>query len=162
MYKPLLPIGIFSRSDLGSSVLMASTSAESERIFCWTRSPRSYTHYKYTSSHSLYFSTLLKVCSSNSGQIINLLSREKMIVIEPENCKISKQKLSLKLGLQALYRSHLRRFIVNEMITDYSFDVCVCPCSLLSKQEFQRKGGVVIVKQAGRSRPAVWRTRSAT
>ncbi|XP_077057457.1 uncharacterized protein LOC143710389 isoform X1 [Siphateles boraxobius] len=41
------------RSDLGSTVLMACTPAESERLFCRTTSPRRYTPYDYPEVNSV-------------------------------------------------------------------------------------------------------------
>ncbi len=46
-----------------------------------------------------------------------------MIVIKPEKCKINEQNIFLKLGLLNIRSLTPKAFIVNEMITDNSFDV---------------------------------------
>ncbi len=52
----------------------------------------------------------------------NAGSRKNLIMIKPEKCKINEQKQFLKLGLLNI-RSLTPKVIVNEMITDNSFDV---------------------------------------
>ncbi len=44
-------------------------------------------------------------------------------MIKPEKCKINEQKLFLKLGLLNIRSLTPKAFIVNEIITDNSFDV---------------------------------------
>ncbi len=46
-----------------------------------------------------------------------------LIVIKPEKCKINEQKSFLKLGLLNITSLTPKAVIVNEMITDNSFDV---------------------------------------
>ncbi len=46
-----------------------------------------------------------------------------LIVIKPEKCKINEQKSFLKLGLPNITSLTPKAVIVNEMITDSSFDV---------------------------------------
>ncbi len=53
----------------------------------------------------------------------NTGSRKNLIVIKPEKCKINEQKLFLKLGLLNIRSLTPKAVIVNEMITDNSFDV---------------------------------------
>ncbi len=53
----------------------------------------------------------------------NAGSRTNLIVIKPEKCKINEQKLFLKLGLLNIRSLTPKAFIVNEIITDNSFDV---------------------------------------
>ncbi len=55
----------------------------------------------------------------NTGSRKNLI----VIVIKPEKCKINEQKQFLKLGLQNIRSLTPKAVIVNEMITDNSFDV---------------------------------------
>ncbi len=53
----------------------------------------------------------------------NAGSRTNLIVIKPEKCKINEQKQSLKLGLLNIRSLTPKAVIVNEIITDNSFDV---------------------------------------
>ncbi len=53
----------------------------------------------------------------------NAGSRTNLIVIKPEKCKINEQKLFLKLGLLNIRSLTPKAVIVNEIITDNSFDV---------------------------------------
>ncbi len=53
----------------------------------------------------------------------NAGSRTNLIVIKPEKCKINEQKQFLKLGLLNIRSLTPKAVIVNEMITDNSFDV---------------------------------------
>ncbi len=53
----------------------------------------------------------------------NTGSRKNLIVIKPEKCKINEQNLFLKLGLLNIRSLTPKAVIVNEMITDNSFDV---------------------------------------
>ncbi len=53
----------------------------------------------------------------------NAGSRKNLILIKPEKCKINEQKLFLKLGLLNIRSLTPKAVIVNEMITDNSFDV---------------------------------------
>ncbi len=53
----------------------------------------------------------------------NAGSRKNLIVIKPEKCKINEQKTFLKLGLLNIRSLTPKAVIVNEMITDNSFDV---------------------------------------
>ncbi len=53
----------------------------------------------------------------------NAGSRKNLIVIKPEKCKINEQKLFLKLGLLNIRSLTPKAVIVNEMITNNSFDV---------------------------------------
>ncbi len=53
----------------------------------------------------------------------NAGSRKNLIVIKPEKCKINEQKQFLKLGLLNIRSLTPKAVIVNEMITDNSFDV---------------------------------------
>ncbi len=54
---------------------------------------------------------------------LNAGSRTNLIVIKPEKCKINEQKLFLKLGLLNIRSLTPKAVIVNEIITDNSFDV---------------------------------------
>ncbi len=54
---------------------------------------------------------------------LNAGSRKNLIVIKPEKCKINEQKHFLKLGLLNIRPLTPNAVIVNEMITDNSFDV---------------------------------------
>ncbi len=58
-----------------------------------------------------------------SKYTFNAGSRINLIVIKPEKCKINKQKLFLKLGLLNIRSLTPKAVIVNEIITDNSFDV---------------------------------------
>ncbi len=49
--------------------------------------------------------------------------KNNLIVIEPEKYKINEQKLFLKLGIQNMRSLTPKAVIVNEIITDNSFDV---------------------------------------
>ncbi len=53
----------------------------------------------------------------------NAGSRKNLIVIKPEKCKINEQTFFLKLGLLNIRSLTPKAVIVNEMITDNSFDV---------------------------------------
>ncbi len=53
----------------------------------------------------------------------NAGSTKNLIVIKPEKCKINEQKQFLKLGLLNIRSLTPKAVIVNEMITDNSFDV---------------------------------------
>ncbi len=53
----------------------------------------------------------------------NAGSRKNLIVIKPEKCKINEQKTFLKLGLLNIQSLTPKEVIVNEIITDNSFDV---------------------------------------
>ncbi len=53
----------------------------------------------------------------------NAGSRKNLIVIKPEKCKINEQKQFLKLGLLNIRSLIPKAVIVNEIITDNSFDV---------------------------------------
>ncbi len=53
----------------------------------------------------------------------NAGSRTNLIVIKPEKCKINEQKQFLKLGLLNIRSLTPKAVIVNEIITDNSFDV---------------------------------------
>ncbi len=53
----------------------------------------------------------------------NAGSRKNLIVIKPEKCKLKEQKLFLKLGLLNIRSLTPKAVIVNEVITDNSFDV---------------------------------------
>ncbi len=53
----------------------------------------------------------------------NAGSRTNLIVIKPEKCKINEQKCFLKLGLLNIRSLTPKAVIVNEIITDNSFDV---------------------------------------
>ncbi len=52
----------------------------------------------------------------------NAGSRTNLIVIKPEKCKINEQKLFVKLGLLNIRSLTPKAVIVNEIITDNSFD----------------------------------------
>ncbi len=54
---------------------------------------------------------------------LNAGSRTNLIVIKPEKCKINEQKQFLKLGLLNIRSLTPKAVIVNEIITDNSFDV---------------------------------------
>ncbi len=54
---------------------------------------------------------------------MNAGSRTNLIVIKPEKCKINEQKQFLKLGLLNIRSLTPKAVIVNEIITDNSFDV---------------------------------------
>ncbi len=58
-----------------------------------------------------------------SKYTFNAWSRKNLIVIKPEKCKINEQKFFLKLGLLNIRSLTPKAVIVNEMITDNSFDV---------------------------------------
>ncbi len=134
-------IGIFSGSVLGYFVLMACIPAESVRNSCQTTSPgRSIWLVSQFSniSYDDFCSTHLNdkgTCSVQSIQTVsvprivsskykfNAGSRTNLIVIKPEKCKINEQKQFLKLGLLNIRSLTPKAVIVNEIITDNSFDV---------------------------------------
>ena len=53
----------------------------------------------------------------------NVGSRKNLIVIKPEKCKVNEQKQFLKFGLINIRSLAPKAVIVNEMITDNSFDL---------------------------------------
>ncbi len=59
----------------------------------------------------------------SSKYTFNAGSRTNLIVIKPEKCKINEQKQFLKLGLLNIRSLTPKAVIVNEIITDNSFDV---------------------------------------
>ncbi len=58
-----------------------------------------------------------------SNYKFNAGSRKNLIMIKPEKCKINEQIFFLKLGLLNIQTLTPKAVIVNEMITDNSFDV---------------------------------------
>ncbi len=71
----------------------------------------------------------------------NAGSRTNLIVIKPEKCKINEQKQFLKLGLLNIRSLTPKAVIVNEIITDNSFDVlCLTETWLKTNDYFGLNG----------------------